>query len=141
MRVKRGDNLTAILGGSYLRENIGWRCWSMKKLTDRKRLAMKQPLLMFCALLLAMSPVLPAIAQNEVKDQPEPSERNRQLEENGQLELEKGCACCKACMEARKEIQGKEEGPPAKDGCRDCCRRCGHIEVPDKRKMPPEIVK
>ena len=92
-------------------------------------------------LLLALSSLQPAIAQNRALEETEPSERNRQLEENGQLEREEACACCNTCMEARKETEGKEEGPPAKDGCRDCCRLCGHLEVPDKRKMPPEIVK
>ena len=93
------------------------------------------------ALLLMLSSVMPVTGENERKELSAPSERNRQVDKDEQREREIACNCCKACREARKEIRGKEEGPPAKDGCRDCCRRCGPTQLPDQRKMPPEIVK
>ena len=89
------------------------------------------------ALLLMLSPVMPMAGEME---QSEPSEQNRQPEENAKRKRDIACSCCKQCMAAKKEIRGKEEGPPAKNGCRDCCRRCGTVPH-DKRKMPPEIVK
>ena len=92
------------------------------------------------AMVVMLSSAMPATGENGIKEQPEPSEQNRQLEEgtDGKRKREIACSCCKECMAARKEVRGQEEGPPAKNGCRDCCRRC---PLPDPRKMPPEIVK
>ena len=93
------------------------------------------------AIVLMLSSVMPVTGEHGTKEQSEPSQQNQQIEEetNGQRKREIACSCCKMCLAAKREVQGKEEGPPAKNGCRDCCRRCGPL--PDERKMPPEIVK
>ena len=94
------------------------------------------------ALLLTLISVMPVSGKNGTKEQSEPSQRNQQIEEemNGQRKRDIACSCCKMCMAAKSDVRGKEEGPPAKNGCRDCCRRCGTVPH-DQRKMPPEIVK
>ena len=92
------------------------------------------------AFLLMLSPVLSMSGENGTTEQSEQTESNRQPEQDQKRKRDIACSCCKECMAAKKEIRGKEEGPPAKNGCRDCCRRCGTMPH-DKRKMPPEIVK
>ena len=95
---------------------------------------------MAIAIVLMLSSVMPVMGENGIKEQSEPSERNQQIEKetDGQRKQEIACNCCKECMAAKKKVRGQEEGPPAKNGCRDCCRRC---PMPDPQKMPPEIVK
>jgi len=54
---------------------------------------------------------------------------------------EVACACCQTCMAAKKPVKPGEEKPPATDGCRDCCQRCGKVIQPPEEKIPPEIIK
>jgi hypothetical protein len=51
------------------------------------------------------------------------------------------CDCCKKCLAAKKPVKSKEEGPPATNGCRDCCERCGPVKPLTPDKIPPEIIK
>lgn len=90
-------------------------------------------------LLLTLSAVLPV--QGENQEPAQLPDQDRQVERSGERKREIACSCCKQCRAAKKEIRGKEEGPPPKNGCLDCCRRCGSSDVQDPRKLPPEIVK
>lgn len=81
-----------------------------------------------------------SIAETE---QAEPSpfgDRDDRQNDSGRRAREQACDCCSACMAAKRSVRGKEEGPPALDGCRDCCRKCGR-DIRSLPEMPPEIVK
>ncbi len=54
---------------------------------------------------------------------------------------EVACDCCKKCLAAKKPVKSEGEGPPATDGCRGCCERCGKVEQSPPEKIPPEIIK
>jgi len=91
-------------------------------------------------LLLMLLPAMPVKGENW-KEPPPSSEQNQKLKKDGQSQREIACSCCKVCKAARRDVQGKEEGTPSKNGCLECCRRCGSTESLDPRKLPPEIVK
>ena len=55
--------------------------------------------------------------------------------------MEVACDCCKKCLAAKKPVKSKLEGPPATNGCRDCCKRCGPVAPLTPEKIPPEIIK
>lgn len=54
---------------------------------------------------------------------------------------EYACDCCQKCKAAKRPIKSKEEGPPATNGCKDCCERCDRVLPPDPEEIPPEIIK
>lgn len=53
---------------------------------------------------------------------------------------EVACDCCNQCLAATKPVKSKEEGPPATNGCQDCCEKCGKSELTPPEKIPPEIM-
>lgn len=54
---------------------------------------------------------------------------------------ENPCDCCQKCVAAMKSIEPKpEEQPAAKDGCEECCARCGSDKKPTPERFPPEIL-
>jgi hypothetical protein len=50
------------------------------------------------------------------------------------------CDCCQKCSAAMKDIKETEKEPPARDGCRDCCAKCGKEKKPTEQSFPPEIL-
>ena len=51
------------------------------------------------------------------------------------------CDCCQKCMAAKSLIQSKEdEGSADKNGCQDCCQRCGKVLKPYPEENPPETI-
>ncbi|SNB48015.1 hypothetical protein SAMN06269301_3509 [Geobacter sp. DSM 9736] len=76
-----------------------------------------------------------------VTDSPQSREPSERQGEESTREREEACECCMKCMAASRAVRGKEEGPPLKDGCRDCCRKCGTTDLPSQKSMPPEIIK
>ena len=62
--------------------------------------------------------------------------------EQGKMEVKEqvACECCKECLAAKKSTGQGEEGPPASNGCENCCKRCGKIVKPVPEKIPPEII-
>ena len=79
-------------------------------------------------------------AETEQAHPPGVGDRNDRQDDSGRRVREQACDCCSACMAAKRSVRGKEEGPPALDGCRDCCLRCGR-DIRNLPEMPPEIVK
>lgn len=75
-----------------------------------------------------------AVESPGVTDQDERHDMNEVRERN------RACDCCSQCLAAQRDVRGKEEGPPALDGCRDCCDRCDS-DLRLQQEMPPEIVK
>lgn len=67
-------------------------------------------------------------------------DKDERQDSNEVRERKRACDCCSQCLAAQRTIRGKEEGPPALDGCRDCCSRCGS-DLRLQQEMPPEIVK
>ncbi len=64
--------------------------------------------------------------------------KTKDIDEKG--ERENACSCCRDCKAATHSIRGKEEGPPATDGCKDCCDRCGTVDMPVPGQVSPEIL-
>ena len=64
----------------------------------------------------------------------------------GNLEIqdkskEIACDCCQKCKSAKSAVKPKvEEGQDVKDGCEDCCKRCGGAVPLTPDKIPPEII-
>lgn len=59
---------------------------------------------------------------------------------------EAACDCCQKCKAATRNLKSQEEksdekGVEEKDGCRDCCDKCGRIVPPAPEDVPPEIIK
>lgn len=55
---------------------------------------------------------------------------------------ELACDCCQKCKAARKPVLPglPEEKPGDKNGCEDCCKRCGRPVQPAPEEIPPEII-
>ena len=51
------------------------------------------------------------------------------------------CDCCNKCMAAKSSIKSKEDEVPAdKNGCQDCCQRCGKVLKSFPEENPPETI-
>lgn len=54
---------------------------------------------------------------------------------------EEACACCQTCKAARKPVQPDlQEDLTSKNGCDDCCQKCGRPVQPAPEQIPPEII-
>ena len=54
---------------------------------------------------------------------------------------EYACDCCQKCKAARRpQVEPEEQGPLEKNGCKDCCERCGRPVQPAPEEIPPEII-
>ena len=64
----------------------------------------------------------------------------------GNLEIqdkskEIACECCQKCKSAQRPTKPQEEeGHDVKDGCEDCCKRCGGAVPLTPDEIPPEII-
>jgi hypothetical protein len=99
---------------------------------------MKKYALIVGLMLLFLSPVTRAEAADR---------QNAGVLPSGQPELqdrstEDACDCCQKCTAARKTIiPHQEEGTAEKNGCEDCCDRCGRPMPPAPESIPPEVIK
>jgi hypothetical protein len=51
------------------------------------------------------------------------------------------CECCQKCKAAKSPIKSEEkEGKEIKDGCEDCCTKCGEVLKPAPEATPPEQI-
>jgi hypothetical protein len=74
------------------------------------------------------------------------------MEEPGQLppdriqmpdkSQEDDCDCCQKCEAARRPVVPKEEAGSSKkkNGCEDCCARCGRPLPNAPQQSPPDII-
>jgi hypothetical protein len=92
-------------------------------------------MLFFLALMVSI-PSVRAVADDNVPAQKEGDTTPKTKEERTK---DIACDCCMKCRAAQKPVSGKEEGPPAKNGCRDCCEKCGR-KLPLDPQFPPEKV-
>jgi hypothetical protein len=54
---------------------------------------------------------------------------------------ETACDCCQKCKAAKSNLKTKEdEEALEKDGCGDCCTRCGEPLTPRVDDTPPEVI-
>jgi hypothetical protein len=54
---------------------------------------------------------------------------------------EEDCDCCLKCKAAKRTITPKEEaGATPKNGCADCCDRCGKALPLAPEESPPDII-
>ena len=87
-------------------------------------------------LLLLVSPLSQASAAMPENPEKLPPDR---------IEMQDGskaddCDCCQKCKAAKSPIKPKtEEGATLKDGCKDCCERCGKPLQPSN-DIPPEVI-
>jgi hypothetical protein len=64
----------------------------------------------------------------------------------GRIEMPDGskeddCDCCQKCKAAKRPVIPKEEsGSDKKDGCQDCCDRCGKTLQSAPDESPPDII-
>jgi len=64
----------------------------------------------------------------------------------GRIEMQDGskeddCDCCQKCKAAKRPVIPKEEsGSDKKDGCQDCCDRCGRPLPSAPEESPPDII-
>lgn len=94
----------------------------------------------YAVLIASMLLVGCATARSEpVELQPGDVPSNRQQVRDRTEEY--ACDCCQKCKAAKRPVTSKEEGPPATNGCKDCCERCGSVLPPDPEEIPPEIIK
>jgi len=62
------------------------------------------------------------------------------------IELQDGskeddCDCCQKCKAAQRPVLPKQEaGADKKDGCQDCCDRCGKALPSVPEDSPPDIM-
>lgn len=56
---------------------------------------------------------------------------------------EDACDCCQKCKAARRPTKPSpelEEDKTRKNGCDDCCMKCGRPVQPAPEEIPPEII-
>ena len=88
-------------------------------------------------LLLLVSPLSQASAAMPENPEKLPPDR---------IEMQDGskaddCDCCQKCKAAKSPITPKEEpGANLKDGCEECCDRCGKALPSVPEDSPPDII-
>ena len=98
---------------------------------------MRKYALMVGLLLLCLSPV----AKAEAINMEEPGKLPPGRIEMPDKSQEDDCDCCQKCKAAKKPVlPQEEEGPAIKDGCAECCERCGRALPSAPVETPPDII-
>jgi hypothetical protein len=88
-------------------------------------------------LLLLLSPLTRAGAVNPEDTGKLPPDRIK-LQDGSK---EDDCDCCQKCKAAKRPVLPKEEaGSDKKNGCEDCCDRCGKVLPSVPEESPPDII-
>lgn len=85
--------------------------------------------------------VLPARAEGGKEEYRSSGVVSTDIEDMQDKTREKACDCCGKCKAARKPVQpGQQQQSSLKrNGCEDCCKRCGRPILPDPEDIPPEV--
>src|SRR4051812_32872213 len=92
-----------------------------------------------CSMVVLLS--LAALFSGPVLGDASPRSETGATKEGGEQSVpEDSCACCQKCAAAMKSVKPKEKEPPVRNGCRECCARCGKDKKPTQEEFPPEII-